>query len=110
MPTNPFPNDNGQTFAQGRATLEIDIARIINEDTYLGRIDFGDTTGDGDGDTGVPVCGNGVVDLGEQCDGTELGGITCMDLGYNGGELACDPVTCTYDASGCMAGDATEAV
>jgi hypothetical protein len=62
------------------------------------------TTGDGDGDTGVPVCGNGVVDLGEQCDGTELGGITCEDLGYNGGELACDPVTCTYDASGCMAG------
>ena len=45
-----------------------------------------------------------VVDLGEQCDGAELGGITCMDLGYNGGELACDPVTCTYDASGCMAG------
>jgi hypothetical protein len=64
----------------------------------------GDPSGDGDGDTGVPVCGNGVVDLGEQCDGAELGGIGCADLGYSGGELACDPVTCTYDASGCTAG------
>jgi hypothetical protein len=65
----------------------------------------GDPSGDGDGDTGVPVCGNGVVDLGEQCDGAELGGITCADLGYSGGDLACDPVTCTYDASGCTAGN-----
>jgi len=64
----------------------------------------GDPTGDGDGDTGVPVCGNGVVDLGEQCDGTELNGVACVDLGYSGGTLACDPVTCTYDASGCTAG------
>jgi hypothetical protein len=62
------------------------------------------TTGDGDGDTGVPVCGNGVVDVGEQCDGADLNGIGCMDLGYASGDLACDPVTCTYDAAGCMAG------
>jgi hypothetical protein len=64
----------------------------------------GDPTGDGDGDTGAPVCGNGIVDLGEQCDGAELGGVACVDLGYSGGTLACDPVTCTYDASGCTAG------
>jgi hypothetical protein len=63
------------------------------------------TTGDGDGDpttTGDPVCGNGVIDDGEQCDGGNLGGFTCVDLGYSGGTLACDPVTCTYDASGCV--------
>ncbi|MFO7567049.1 MAG: hypothetical protein R6X02_30675 [Enhygromyxa sp.] len=66
------------------------------------------TTGDGDGDgdptTGDPACGNGTVDLGEQCDGADLGGVSCADLGYSGGTLGCDPVTCTYDASGCTAG------
>ena len=62
------------------------------------------TTGDGDGDTGAPVCGNGTVDLGEQCDGADLGGISCAELGYSGGTLACDPVTCTFDASACTAG------
>ncbi|QEG33361.1 hypothetical protein [Bythopirellula goksoeyrii] len=46
VPANPFPND-GQAFAPGRAELEISIARITNEDAYLGRIDFGDTNGDG---------------------------------------------------------------
>ena len=64
----------------------------------------GDATGDGDGDpttTGAGECGNGVVDIGEQCDGDDLNGFSCMDLGYDAGDLACDPVTCTYDASGC---------
>ncbi len=51
-------------------------------------------------DTGG-ACGNGVIDDGEQCDGGNLGGFSCADLGYSGGTLACDPVTCTYDASGC---------
>ena len=61
----------------------------------------GDPTGDGDGDPN-PVCGNGLVDDGEQCDGGNLGGFSCTDLGYSGGTLACDPITCTYDASGCV--------
>jgi hypothetical protein len=66
------------------------------------------TTGDGDGDdtddTGAPVCGNGTIELGEQCDTSDLGGNSCVDLGYAAGELLCDPVTCTYDASQCSAG------
>lgn len=61
------------------------------------------TNGDGDADpTDGAVCGNGVIDDGEQCDGGNLGGFTCVDLGYSGGTLGCDPVTCTYDASGCV--------
>lgn len=68
------------------------------------------TAGDGDGDPdpttttttgGAGECGNGVVDIGEQCDGDDLNGFSCTDLGYDGGDLACDPVTCTYDASAC---------
>ena len=66
------------------------------------------TTGDGDpdpttsGDGDPPaMCGNGIIDDGEQCDGGNLGGFTCVDLGYDGGTLACDMITCTFDASGC---------
>ena len=45
-------------------------------------------------------CGNGVIDGAEQCDGTQLNGKQCADLGFNGGTLACKP-DCTYDTSGC---------
>ncbi|MCA9685043.1 MAG: hypothetical protein KC457_22865 [Myxococcales bacterium] len=51
-------------------------------------------------------CGNGMVDENEQCDGNDLGGYDCVDLGYVGGTLACDPTSCTFDVSGCL----TEAV
>jgi hypothetical protein len=50
---------------------------------------------------GNGACGNGVIDGGEQCDGGQLAGFDCTDLGYSGGTLACDPVICVYDASGC---------
>ncbi|WP_146157243.1 hypothetical protein [Enhygromyxa salina] len=68
----------------------------------------GDPGGDGDGDGdpdptgGASVCGDGVVNPGEQCDTDDLKGQTCELLGYASGILACDPVTCTYDASDCI--------
>ncbi|MBX7078482.1 MAG: hypothetical protein K1X88_04775 [Nannocystaceae bacterium] len=53
-------------------------------------------------DTMGAGCGDGMVSPGEQCDGDELQGFTCMSLGLNGGTLSCDPVTCTFDTSMCM--------
>ena len=51
---------------------------------------------------GDDPCGNGVLDGGEECDGTTLGGATCQSLGFSGGgALNCDPQTCTYDESMC---------
>lgn len=47
-------------------------------------------------------CGDGAISPGEQCDGADLQGFTCMSLGLNGGTLACDPVMCTFDTSMCM--------
>jgi hypothetical protein len=63
--------------------------------------DSGDGDADPTTDSGDPVCGNGSIDDGEQCDVNNLGGFSCVDLGYSGGTLGCDPVTCTYDASAC---------
>lgn len=55
--------------------------------------------------TGVDpmLCGNGVRDPGEICDGPELGDKTCVDAGpnYIGGELACNGDCNSFDASGC---------
>ncbi len=53
-------------------------------------------------DVPQPVCGNGVVEAGEECDGTALAGATCVNLGYAGGALSCSN-TCAYDTSLCVA-------
>ncbi len=45
-------------------------------------------------------CGDGVINPYEQCDGSNLQGKTCTELGYDGGTLACK-INCTYDTSGC---------
>jgi len=51
-------------------------------------------------------CGNGHIDPGEQCDGSDLGGETCLSRGYTGGgNLKCVnsglPSECKFDESGC---------
>ncbi|TVQ99889.1 MAG: hypothetical protein EA398_11850 [Deltaproteobacteria bacterium] len=47
------------------------------------------------------LCGNGVLDPGESCDGADLGGVTCGSLGFDGGTLACT-AECAFDTSGCV--------
>ncbi|MCX4245515.1 hypothetical protein [Paraliomyxa miuraensis] len=51
---------------------------------------------------GGPVCGNGVVEAGEFCDGADLAGEDCTTLGFAGGVLACNPDCLSFDTSGCM--------
>jgi hypothetical protein len=46
-------------------------------------------------------CGNDQIDDGEDCDGDMMGDATCTTLGFAGGVLACDPITCTYETSMC---------
>jgi choice-of-anchor B domain-containing protein len=45
------------------------------------------------------TCGNGVVDPGEECDGSDFGGLSCSDFACSGGTLSCD--SCTIDPSAC---------
>lgn len=48
-----------------------------------------------------PICGNGIVEKGETCDGSDWGSITsCEDLGFIGGELRCGS-DCKFDTSSC---------
>ena len=85
----------------GTWTVEIS-ATEVNVDGYL------DTPGDDvvfslvvTGGRGGAVCGNGEREIGEQCDGADLGGLSCEDRGCTGGgTLACTP-QCTFDTSSC---------
>ncbi len=48
-------------------------------------------------------CGDGLVDdgFGEACDGADLAGATCQDLGLTGDGLACDS-SCSLDPTNCV--------
>ncbi len=63
----------------------------------------GDTDPGGDS---TALCGNGVADLGEFCDGSDVRDFTCESLTFIGGTVACygpDTETpCELDLSGCV--------
>ncbi|MEZ4382271.1 MAG: VCBS repeat-containing protein [Nannocystaceae bacterium] len=78
----------------------------MTSDSDSGTSDSDSTTGDSDSttsdgstsdssggtdSTGGGVCGDGVVDGDEACDGDDLGGASCVGLGYKGGKLSCTP-------------------
>jgi hypothetical protein len=48
----------------------------------------------------VTVCGNNIVEAGEQCDGTDLNGATCSSLGLPGNNLSCRP-SCEFNTDNC---------
>ncbi|MEM7153822.1 MAG: lamin tail domain-containing protein [Myxococcota bacterium] len=54
------------------------------------------TTSGSSGDT----CGDGVADMSEDCDDTDLAGATCGSEGFDGGTLGCN-ADCTFDTSAC---------
>ena len=47
------------------------------------------------------VCGNGIREAEEACDGTDLGGDSCQTAGWTGGELRCADNCLVFDASDC---------
>lgn len=46
------------------------------------------------------ICGNGILERGEQCDGNELGDETCKRLGFDNGDLTCSS-ECTFVTEAC---------
>ena len=56
---------------------------------------------DGETDQPAPLCGNGILDVGEQCDGTAFGGANCASVGaFDGGTLKCTS-GCQFDTTAC---------
>lgn len=57
-------------------------------------------------DAPPPTCGNGKLDPGEDCDGTNFNGKGCPQFGYEKGDLTCtgcqiDPTSCVNKVSKC---------
>jgi hypothetical protein len=66
----------------------------------------GSTSGDPSSTGPTTDCGNGVVEAGEECDGSDLDGSSCRSLGLPDGELACVEDSCVFDLRGCVRADA----
>lgn len=49
----------------------------------------------------TPMCGDGILDPGESCDGSELGMATCQGLGFDTGSLSCAS-DCSFATSLCV--------
>jgi hypothetical protein len=47
------------------------------------------------------VCGNGVIDPNEACEPTDLMGLTCVALGFEGGGFLQCSSLCSFDVSNC---------
>lgn len=91
--------------AAGSWTVQVTAAEI-NQDAHLATPEadavFSLVVTGGGGVTQPPVCGNGVKESGEVCDGNDLGGQTCQSQGFGGGTLTCNG-DCTLNTSGCFA-------
>ncbi|MBU1219457.1 hypothetical protein KKF34_18615 [Myxococcota bacterium] len=49
----------------------------------------------------VGTCGDGIITVLEQCDGTELNGVTCESNGFASGTIGCSD-NCTLDFTNCV--------
>lgn len=67
-------------------------------------------TGGSTGGTGGSLaCGNGTLDPGETCDGSQLQSATCASLGFVGGTLSCSS-SCEFNAASCSGGTITPTI
>lgn len=128
--TDTSPDSTSRPDATGSDTSQPDVSPVCGNDTIDGDeacdgVDLADQTCqdlgftggtllcasdcrdfDTSGCTDSPLCGNGVLDPGEICDGAELDGETCQSQGFaGGGTLGCNSACNGYDTAGCSALD-----
>lgn len=46
-------------------------------------------------------CGDGLLEGFEECEGTDVGDATCLDVGFYGGDLGCS-AACRFDTTACV--------
>jgi hypothetical protein len=51
------------------------------------------------------TCNNGMLDDGEVCDGADLAGMACTDLGFGAGDLSCELNCGAFDTTECIVCD-----
>jgi hypothetical protein len=75
----------------------------------IGALEYGSVPSGGTTTTPTPTCGNGKIDSGETCDGSLLGGKTCVTQGFTGGTLSCSS-TCQLNTGSCTKSTSTTPV
>ena len=77
----------------GAALLWLACSGEADDDGFLATGDTDATEDVGGGDASADtnaVCGDGARDQGEECDGTDIGGASCITAGFSGGRISCD--------------------
>ncbi len=69
------------------------VANIVNSQ--------GSGTGEVSIDALVPGCGDYVIESGEDCDGSNLNGASCLTQNFTSGSLSCT-AACTFNTSACV--------
>jgi len=105
------PSGGGQGGTTPAVTEQGGTGPIVQGGT--GPIAQGGTTGTVQGgstgttDSGIgPVCGNGIIEQGEECDGANLGGTSCEILQLGAGTVTCS-TSCSLDTTMCDTGTST---
>jgi hypothetical protein len=98
-PDSTSPATMGADATQGEGSTD---APTTGEPTTGDSTTGDSTTDDPSTGDGGPVCGNGIIEADEQCDGEALGGEDCATQGFLGGALGCSG-DCTLDTSRCVA-------
>lgn len=105
--SNPFNNPTGpsnNTSADDPAGSTGDVATTgISAGNTEGQSSGAETSAGGDASSGSAddaLCGDGILQASESCDGKELGGASCADFGFEEGTLVCDG-QCNVLTDGC---------
>lgn len=91
--------DSGGSTDEGSGESESTETTGTDTDGAEGETTTGDTTSTDDGGA---LCGDGLIEPPEVCDGTNLAGQDCAGLGYDAGVLACAPDCSSLDSSACV--------
>jgi parallel beta-helix repeat protein len=91
--------DSADSGASGASDTDLEgQARV--DDPAVANTGAGPRTYDDRGAFEHPVCGNGILETGEECDGTSTGNAVCASLGCSGGDPTCTP-QCTLNYGTC---------
>ena len=76
------------------------IAAIITVELLETTSVYADTQNNVSATVKISVCGNVIIENGEDCEGNDLNSQTCESIGYGPGALSCD-IACSFDISNC---------
>jgi hypothetical protein len=100
VPTTSFQLDILQASGANRQSLSENILEVYAGEPAVGTVE----TSSYEVQLGIaatlPVCGNSIIEAPEQCDGDNVGGISCASIGFLSGRISCED-DCTYDVEDC---------